>query len=189
MQRAAHGPQRPAPRFARRFVGQLRRKFVRRQIAEARMRAHRVEVLSPALDNHLRFGRRAEPFELRHSSRNLPLKLCVTPFCQGLPGSINAVPMPCATIQDSSALDTNSGPLSLRRKLGTPRPLAQRSNTKSYDHTWFGANGACGRGRTAATRFLGHLRGTRKRTARHSRHARPGLIRCPSRPRNMRMRR
>lgn len=27
------------------------------------MRAHRVEVLSPALDNHLRFGTRAEPFE------------------------------------------------------------------------------------------------------------------------------
>lgn len=30
---------------------------------------------------------------LRHSSRNLPLKLSVTPFCQGLPGSINAVPI------------------------------------------------------------------------------------------------
>jgi GNAT superfamily N-acetyltransferase len=27
--------------------------------------------------------------------KNLPLKLSVTPFCQGLPGSINAVPMPC----------------------------------------------------------------------------------------------
>ena len=27
------------------------------------MRAHRVEVRSPALDNHLRFGTRAEPFE------------------------------------------------------------------------------------------------------------------------------
>src|ERR1700722_10617980 len=36
--------------------------------------------------NHSRF---------RHSSRNLPLKLSATPFCQGLPGSINAVPMPC----------------------------------------------------------------------------------------------
>src|SRR5438552_8301172 len=58
---------------------------------------------------------------LRHSSRNLPLKLSVTPFCQGLPGSINAVPMPCVTIQDNSALDTNSGPLSLRRNAGAPR--------------------------------------------------------------------
>ena len=53
----------PARCFARRCVGQLCRKFVRRQIAEARMRAHRVEVRSPALDNHLRFGTRAEPFE------------------------------------------------------------------------------------------------------------------------------
>jgi transposase len=33
------------------------------------------------------------------------LKLSATPFCQGLPGSINAVPMPCVTIHDSSALD------------------------------------------------------------------------------------
>ena len=63
---------------------------------------------------------------LRHSSRNLPLKLSATPFCQGLPGSINAVPIPCATIQDRSALDTNSGPLSLRRKLGAPRWLTRR---------------------------------------------------------------
>jgi hypothetical protein len=60
---------------------------------------------------------------LRHSSRNLPLKLSVTPFCQGLPGLINAVPIPCATIQDNSALDTNSGPLSLRRNAGTPLEL------------------------------------------------------------------
>lgn len=28
---------------------------------------------------------------LRHSSRNLPLKLSLTPFCHGLPGSIRAV--------------------------------------------------------------------------------------------------
>jgi hypothetical protein len=39
---------------------------------------------------------------LRHSSQNLPLKLFATP---GLPGSINAVQIPCATIQRSSALD------------------------------------------------------------------------------------
>src|SRR5580704_17393039 len=67
--------------------------------------------------NHSRLG---------HSSRNLPLKLSVTPFCQGLPGSINAVPMPCATIQDNRALDTNSGPLSLRRNVGAPRALTRR---------------------------------------------------------------
>ena len=31
---------------------------------------------------------------LRHSSRNLPLKLSLVPFCQGLPGLISAVAMP-----------------------------------------------------------------------------------------------
>src|SRR5262245_48568929 len=61
--------------------------------------------------------------------RNLPLKLSVTPFCQGLPGSINAVPMPCATIQDNSALDTNAGPLSLRRNVGAPRSLTRRDSS------------------------------------------------------------
>src|SRR5580704_3336696 len=66
---------------------------------------------------------------LRHSSRNLPLKLSATPFCQGLPGSINAVPMPCATIQDNKALETNSGPLSLRRNAGAPRALTRRDST------------------------------------------------------------
>src|SRR3954447_22608565 len=66
---------------------------------------------------------------LRHSSRNLPLKLSATPFCQGLPGSINAVPIPCATIQDSRALDTNSGPLSLHRNAGAPRWLTRRDST------------------------------------------------------------
>src|SRR5439155_1357957 len=65
-------------------------------------------------------GRERNHSRLRHSSRNLPLKLSVTPFCQGFPGSINAVPMPCAMIQDSSALDTNSGPLSLRRQFLHP---------------------------------------------------------------------
>jgi hypothetical protein len=32
------------------------------------------------------------------ASRDLPLKLAVTPFCQGLPGSISAASMPWATI-------------------------------------------------------------------------------------------
>jgi hypothetical protein len=32
------------------------------------------------------------------------LKLSVTPFCQGLPGSISAVPMSCAAIQDNAIL-------------------------------------------------------------------------------------
>ena len=65
---------------------------------------------------------------LRHSSRNLPLKLSVTPFCQGLPGSINAVPMPCATIQDNRALETNSGPLSLQERRRAARAQEARQH-------------------------------------------------------------
>ena len=47
------------------------------------------------------------------------------PFCQGLPGSINAVPMPCATIQDNSPGQQRLRhellvPLSLRRNIGVP---------------------------------------------------------------------
>ena len=37
--------------------------------------------------------------------------------------------MPCATIHDSSAFDTNSGPLSERRKAGAPRALTRRDST------------------------------------------------------------
>jgi hypothetical protein len=43
--------------------------------------------------------------------------------------SLNAVPMPCATIQDNNALDTNSGPLSLRRNAGGQRALTRRDST------------------------------------------------------------
>jgi hypothetical protein len=65
----------------------------------------------------------------RHSSRNLPLKLSATPFCQGLPGSINAVPMPWATIQDNRALDTNSGPF---RCAGRPARRARSPNVTAH---------------------------------------------------------
>ena len=42
---------------------------------------------------------------LRHSSRNLPLKLSSVPFCHGLPGSISAVSMPafCQPFEDRFA--------------------------------------------------------------------------------------
>jgi hypothetical protein len=42
---------------------------------------------------------------LRHWSPNVPLKLGLTPFCHGLPGSLNAVPMPRSTIRFSTARD------------------------------------------------------------------------------------
>jgi hypothetical protein len=70
---------------------------------------------TPTLDNDLGLGRDRNHSRLRHSSRNLPLKLSVAPFCQGLPGSINAVSIPMLVIQISSARETNSGPLSERR--------------------------------------------------------------------------
>jgi hypothetical protein len=50
---------------------------------------------------------------LRHSSRNFPLKLSSVPFCQGLPGSLSALPIPSATIHFRIAFETNSGPLSV----------------------------------------------------------------------------
>jgi hypothetical protein len=37
--------------------------------------------------------------------------------------------MPCATIHDNRALDTNSGPLSLRRNVGTAHVLTRRDST------------------------------------------------------------
>jgi hypothetical protein len=56
-----------------------------------------------------------------HSSRDLPLKFAVTPFCQALPGFdrsyANAVG---ATILDNSGLDMNSGLLSLGDKVRRP---------------------------------------------------------------------
>jgi len=82
----------------------------RRQIAEARMRAHRSVVPAPGLDTTFASARERNHSRLRHSSRNLPLKLSLTPFCHGLPGSMNAVPMPWSTIHFSTARATNSGP-------------------------------------------------------------------------------
>ena len=71
---------------------------------------------------------------LRHSSRNLPLKLSFVPFCQGLPGAMNAVSMPARLSQPSTASETNSGPLSLRMTRGAPR----MSQTGLSDPSRFG---------------------------------------------------
>ena len=45
----------------------------------------------------------------RHSSRHLPLKLSTMPFCQGLPGSIKAMPSPWPAPQRNSDFETNPG--------------------------------------------------------------------------------
>jgi hypothetical protein len=93
-----------------------------------------VAILSPFFDHHLCLGARTKSFEA--SSRNLPLKLSTTPFCQDLPGSINAVLMSCAAIHDSSVLDTNSGPLSMRKKRGVPCVLTSRDSTSMMRAGW-----------------------------------------------------
>ena len=88
------------------------------------MRTHCVVVAPPSLDDHLRLGARAEPFE----AQALVAELAVEAFRDAilpLPGSINAVPMPCATMQDNFALDVNSDPLLLHRDIGTPRALTR----------------------------------------------------------------
>ena len=67
------------------------------------MRTYLVEVSPPFFDQNFRLGARTKPFEAQTLAAELAVKLSATPFCQGLPGSINAVPMPCVTIHDSSA--------------------------------------------------------------------------------------
>jgi len=67
---------------------------------------------------------------LRHSSRNLPLKLSATPFCQGLPGSINAVPIPCATKSQIQALDRTQPGLPMKKgRAGTMTHDYKRNGT------------------------------------------------------------
>jgi hypothetical protein len=88
----------PARCMAGRWPCSSSHELVQREIAEARMRTYLVEVSPPFFDQNLRLPRDRNHSRLRHSSRNLPLKLAATPFCQGLPGSTNAVPMPCMTV-------------------------------------------------------------------------------------------
>jgi hypothetical protein len=47
----------------------------------------------------------------------------------GLPRLDKAVLIACASIQDNGAFETNSGPLSLRRKAGAPRSLTSFVST------------------------------------------------------------
>jgi hypothetical protein len=66
---------------------------------------------------------------LRHSLRNLPLKLSSATFCHGLPGSIRAVSILAYANYAKIALLANSGPLSKRRNVGTPCSLTKRLST------------------------------------------------------------
>jgi hypothetical protein len=93
------------------------------------MRTHLVVMAPPSFDDHLRFGSRSKPLEAQALVAEFAIEAFRDAVLPGLPGSINAVPMPWATIQDNRALDTNSGPLSLRRKAGAPRALTSCDST------------------------------------------------------------
>ena len=83
------------------------------------MRTHGVVVPTPTFDDHFCTGARAKPFEAEAFIAEFAVEALGDAILPGLAGlSINAVPIPCATIQDSSAFDTNSGPLSCARRSG-----------------------------------------------------------------------
>jgi hypothetical protein len=61
--RRPHIPQRPGPLLDGELIVLLEPRTRWRQLAQARVWAHLVEVASPALDDHLGLGARAEPFQ------------------------------------------------------------------------------------------------------------------------------
>jgi hypothetical protein len=69
---------------------------------------------------------RTKPFEAQTLVAELAVEALGDAILQGLPGSINAVPMPCVTIHDSSASDTNSGPLHKRIRMNNFDALITR---------------------------------------------------------------
>ena len=101
-------------------------KFRRSAIVEAGMRSHFIVMSPPDFDEDTGLGTAAKPSMLRHSSRNLPLKLSSAPFCQGFPGSIRAVAILASASHARIAVLTNSGPLSERRNIGAPCTLIRR---------------------------------------------------------------
>src|SRR5262249_28320765 len=115
--------------MTRRCVCLSSRELARREIVEARMRPYFVVVPSPTLDDDLCFGTRAEPFE----AEALVAEFAVEAFRDAILPRLARLDQrgadAGATIHDSSAFDTNSGPLSLRRKAGAPRSLTRRART------------------------------------------------------------
>jgi len=81
---------------------------------------HDIVVATQRSITDLGLGARAEPLQLRHSSGNLPSKLSLLPFCQGLPGSIAGVAMPLLPIHSRDCGLTGSQPLNMRLKKPAP---------------------------------------------------------------------
>jgi hypothetical protein len=67
-------------------VSELCRERLGRQVAEARMRAHRVVVLAPGLDHDLRLRPRPEPFEAQALVAELAIEALVDAILPGLAG-------------------------------------------------------------------------------------------------------
>jgi hypothetical protein len=79
------------------------------------VRADFVVMRPPRCDVNFTSARKRNRSRLTHSSRNLPLKLSVTPFCQGLPDSINAAHASSAHERDT-AVDELPHPVPLRNR-------------------------------------------------------------------------
>jgi hypothetical protein len=77
--------------------------------------------------------------KVREIERNLPLKLSATPFCQGLPGSINVVPM-CDRIRSARVIEVLSRLVSAR---GAPRFLRSDNGLLSWIVHFFQINSGC----------------------------------------------
>src|SRR3954447_1807497 len=85
------------------------------------------------------------------SSRRRPLKDSTNGFCQGEPGSMNAVPARRKRHQSLSACAVSSGPLSQRTCAGAPRWWVRRSSTVTV---WSESDAA---GDVDRERFAGEL--------------------------------
>jgi len=70
----------------------VRSELVWRQLAETRMWAFGVVVEAPRFNHRRASASEENTCSFRHSSRSLPLKLSIKPFCCGLPGR-NIVPL------------------------------------------------------------------------------------------------
>jgi hypothetical protein len=84
-------------------------------------------VAAPCFDD-LRLGEPTKPFE----AQTLVAKLAVEAFRDAILPRLAGLDQRCADAfrdNDNKALDTNSGPLSLRRKVRAPRVLTRRDST------------------------------------------------------------
>ena len=98
------------------------------------MRTYGVVVQAPGLDDDGGLSAAAKPLQVQAFIAQFAVEGLLVPFCQGLPGSMCAVPMLLCSSQLRTAWLTNSGPLSDLRKAGGPWiviSLAKTSMTRA----------------------------------------------------------